>query len=309
MKRKTMLTAAALAGVLLLGGCRSGNQRNQIRLLASNSDSVRVITDKVRFCESTYPLNDSVLLIANFGTESLEPLNRRGRGYILAYSNGETEMFIPADGHLSAPKGMYVKGDKLFVGDVGQVAVYDLSDRQAAPKIISFPKGNDYVNDLAGQGDNLYVSVTDAGKIYRIDIADSADPDTVVPRPWCEIAGPNGLAIAGDSMYVASFPAEGNVSPLNVIYLVPDLKRPVPQKFIETAGQYDGIALSPDGSTLYVTNWEPAGIYAIDTRTKDVRKVDLGREVKGAADLSLHKGVLSIPDLPSSEVLQYVLYP
>ena len=54
--------------------------------LADNGKNVEVVNEGIRFCESTYPY-DGGILIANFGTEQLNPLNTDGKGYILYYKD------------------------------------------------------------------------------------------------------------------------------------------------------------------------------------------------------------------------------
>lgn len=52
--------------------------------LAGNEKQVEIVNENIRYCESTYPYNGGIL-IANFGTEQLNPLNAEGKGYILYY--------------------------------------------------------------------------------------------------------------------------------------------------------------------------------------------------------------------------------
>ena len=132
--------------------------------------------------------------------------------------------------------------------------------------------------------------------------------DKVIPKAWCDVIGANGIIIDGNTMYVASYPADGNTTPDNVIYRISDLSVPQPEKFTTEAGQYDGIALSADKKTLYVTNWVPAGVYSIDMATKKQDFVKLNTSVIGAADMSLVDGVLYVPDLPNSQVVVHTFH-
>ena len=136
---------------------------------ASAQTVVNVIDKGIRYCESTYPYNDG-LLIANFGTEQLNPLNTEGKGYIVLHKDGKNEVLIPADGHLSAPKGMLVRDGYLYVCDVNKVMVYNLADKAAEPRTIALPKGNLFANDLVSEGDYLYVSVTNTDRMRTIQI-------------------------------------------------------------------------------------------------------------------------------------------
>lgn len=139
-------------------------------LMASAQTGWKVVSEGLRFCESTYPYEGGIL-IANFGTEQLNPLNTEGKGYIVHYKNGKSEVMVPADGNLSAPKGMFIRDPYLYVCDVNKVVVYNLKDVQKAPVVVTFPEGNLFVNDLVAEGNWLYASVTNTGKIFRMDIS------------------------------------------------------------------------------------------------------------------------------------------
>ena len=62
--------------------------------LAGNEKQVEIVNENIRYCESTYPYNGGIL-IANFGTEQLNPLNAEGKGYILYYKNTRVRVRVP----------------------------------------------------------------------------------------------------------------------------------------------------------------------------------------------------------------------
>lgn len=306
---KTRIFIISLAGLLAISfsSCNLGQKKSKMEATSPAIPETEVITEGIRFCESTYPYKGG-LLIANFGTDELNPLNREGKGYILYYKDGKSHTMIPADGHLNAPKGMYEKAGYLFICDVNKIVVYNLNNLQSEPQTIRFSENDLFINDLAAVGETLYASVTNTGKIYSIDISDLTALDKVIPGAWCDVVGANGLIIDGNSMYVASYPADGNTTPDNVVYHISDLSVPQPEKFISEAGQYDGIALSADKKTLYITNWSPSGVYSIDMATRKQELVKLQTSVIGAADMSLVNGVLYVPDLANSRVVVHILH-
>lgn len=301
MRNRIFLIASiALSTVVASCGTKSA------KTAGDQQPELTVISENIRFCESTYPYEGGIL-IANFGTEQLNPLNTEGKGYIVAYKNGATSVLIPADGNLSAPKGMHLKENYLFICDVNKVVVYHLAATDEKPQVITFPEGDLFVNDLAAAGDVLYVSVTNSGRIYRMDIS---RPDAVgAPVAWTEVPGPNGIIIENGTMYVASYPADGNTTDANAIYRITDLTQPTPEKFIATPGQYDGIALSADKKTMYITNWVPAEVSAINMETKAITPLNIGLEkpLIGAADITVTGECMYIPDLPNSRVVIYPL--
>lgn len=268
------------------------------------SETAKVITEKIRFCESTYPYNGGIL-IANFGTEELNPLNDEKKGYILYYKNDEIKPFIPADGNLSAPKGMFERDNYLYICDVNKLVIYNLKALDKAPQIVRFPADDLFLNDLAASGNTLYISVTNSGRIYTLDIGNPSDIAQSSLVKWLDITGPNGIIPDGNTMYVASYPADGSTTDANVIYKVSNLKQPTVEKFFNVASQYDGIALSTDKQTLYVSSWTPASVSAIDMKTKKQTILPVGEGLAGPADMTLLNGTLFIPDLPNSRVLIY----
>ena len=112
MKKRIFLAAVAVAAV----ACSS----------AEKTPTTPVLTDKIVFCEATLPL-DGKLLVGSFGSDEFNPLNTEGKGYILEFTDTVSRVLIPADGTLSAPKGLLVKDDYLFIADVGKMAVYNLA--------------------------------------------------------------------------------------------------------------------------------------------------------------------------------------
>lgn len=290
--RKMSIGAMALLGMVTL----------TMTSCTDREKSVEVVSDGIRFCESTYPYDGGVL-IANFGTEQLNPLNTEGKGYILHFKDGKTTTLIAADGHLNAPKGMFVREHYLYVCDVNKIVVYDLQQPDATPETVSLPEGHLFVNDLAASGNDLYVSVTNTDRIFKLDITDPANPGPV--QEWATVPGPNGLLMADGMLYVASYPADGQTGEQHVVYRIDNLNDPKPEKFVTVAGQYDGIAFSSDRKALYVTNWSPAGLSRIDLDTKTLTSVavTLEQDLSGPADISVADGKIYIPDLPASRVV------
>ncbi len=290
--KKTTFASLSMMAALIFSSCGSQPEKT----------SVTIFDEGLRYCESTYPYEGG-LLIANFGSTQLDPLNTEGKGYIVRYKDGTSEVLIPADGNLSGPRGMYLRNDRLFICDVNKIVVYNLADREEAPRVIVLPEGEAFVNDLVAEGNNLYASVTNTGHIFRLDITDPAQPGE--PELWLEIAGPNGLVIRDGVMYVASYSPDGEAKSEHVIYRIGDLQNPVAEPFVTVPGQYDGIAFSGDGKSLYVTNWAPAGISRIDMQTREIQPVELTLETPlvGPADMTVADGKIYVPDLPNSRVV------
>ena len=108
--KKTTLTSLSMMAALILSSC--GSQ--------PKTPAVTIFDEGLRYCESTYPYEGGIL-VANFGSTQLDPLNTEGKGYIVRYKDGASEVLIPADGNLSGPRGMYLRDGHLFICDVNKM--------------------------------------------------------------------------------------------------------------------------------------------------------------------------------------------
>lgn len=209
-----------------------------------------VLTHNLQVCYSVCPYQDG-LLIANWGTDSINPLNSEGKGYIAFHKEGVTSILIPADGTLSAPKGMAVKDDYLFVTDVNKVVVYNLNETSGQPQVIPFPEGNDFVSDVAIVGNVLLASVTNTSSIYALDISNLAHIDVGSLAVYAVVPGATSLCVSDYHLFIGSSTTYGEPTEFNVIYMIDDLSNPVPQAITHRIGQYQDLALTPDGESLY----------------------------------------------------------
>lgn len=269
-------------------------------------------TNGLRFCESTLPYKD-MMLVANFGVEELDPLNTQGKGYISAIDNrGQITTFIENDGNLSAPKGMAVLGGRLFVADVNKVVVYNLRKTSEKPQIIQFPDGELFVNDIITIGENVVVSVTNTGHIFCFNASEINNLTQAKLTLFADLPGANGLALHDTKMYVASYNPSGEPASENVIYvadLMADKTEFKPLIADLVPGQFDGIAVSNSGKQIYFTSWtstDGTGAvyrYNLDNDSARSERLSIGNTLVGPADISIDKlGNLWIPDLPNSTV-------
>lgn len=209
-----------------------------------------VLTRNLQICYSVCPYQDG-LLISNWGTDSINPLNQEGKGYIAFHKEGVTSILIPADGTLSAPKGMAVKDDYLFVADVNKVVVYNLNETSGQPQVIPFPEGNDFVSDVVIVGNVLLASVTNTSSIYALDISNLAHIDVGSLAVYAVVPGATSLCVSDYHLFIGSSTTYGEPTEFNVIYMIDDLSNPVAQPMTHRIGQYQDLALTPDGESLY----------------------------------------------------------
>lgn len=266
----------------------------------------KAITDQVQFCESVCFKGDT-LLIANFGGTELNPLNQDGKGYILANVNGKNQMYISPTGLLNAPKGMLVHNGYLYVADVNQIVVFDLSQTEPAGRAIPMPTDELFVNDIAidPSGERLFITVTNTGNIYTLN---TLQPDSLSKEDvsfYTNVEGANGIAIDSDKMYVASYPADGKTKASNTIYIIENMAKPEPKPLIERPGQYDGLVV--DGGILFFTNWENSEVGEINLADNEVELLNLTKKPVGPARIVVKNGKIFVPDLPGSQVIEHQL--
>ena len=258
---------------------------------------VSVIREDVCFSESVLP-HDGGLFISNFGSEQMTPRADEFEGYIIFRKDGVNKKIV--DG-LHKPTAMKVKDNFLFVCDETVLKVFDLKNLKAAPQVVTFAENDKVVNALALDGDTLYISITNSGRIYSLDVSNPKRLGN--PKLWLELGGVNGMTIGGGEMFIATIPADyRTVTEEDVIYRVRNLKKPVAEKFFDVPGLYDGVALSDDRKTLYVSDWLSASVIAVDVATKKVRVVYEEAGI-GPADIAQAGGMLFIPDLVNSRLI------
>ena len=253
--------------------------------------SVLVYSDSIQSAESACPYDGGVLF-SNFGGED--------GGYVLYRKNGITETLIPAGAGLNRPTGMAAANGRIYVCDGDSVKVFDAANVGAGYTEIRLGEDGHLFNDVELVGNDLYISVTDADAIYRVDVS----ADGAVPEKWVEVSGPNGIVVGGDSMYIASISKDfTSVNADNVIYRVSDLGAPQAEPFVEVPGLYDGVALSDDGSTLYYSDWNTASVEAVEIGAG--RRATLYKEAGiGPADIAQKGGILYVPDLTGNRILE-----
>ncbi len=301
MKLVTYLFSAAF--MLSLVACSS-----------SKSHNVEVFSADLKFCEGTTSYGDKIL-VTNFGSSQLNPLNSEQQGYVMMLGEGGMETFIESDGFLSAPKGMCVVDNYLLIADVNRVVVYNMSDLGSEPQVVQFPDGELFVNDIALYGNMVLVSVTNTGSIYSIDGSDLASAAAQTPAKVGSVPGANGLVVSGEKIYVASYDPADNPSSENIIYVATygHAGLEVRPLFADMPyGQYDGVALSSDGASLITTTWcsstkEAAAVWIIDLESGAIEELLPNIEFKGPADITVSGDYLYIPELVDSKLYRVEL--
>lgn len=298
---KVMMVVAVLT--ITLASCKN----KQTEQTAENNDNGAPITENLRFCESVLPY-DGGLLIANFGTKTLDATNT-GLGYITYYKDGRNQLLIPADGNLTQPRGMGLFQDYLFVACLNSIVVYNLNNLTEEPQIILFPEDDLIVNDIAiNNGGTLFASVSNTGRVYILNIQNPENIDVKSLMRYVEITGANGLVLDGRHLYIASYNPEGEPTDDNVLYVLDDVSNPTDVRHLTgIPGQYDGLALSPDGTLLFFTDWSNEGrVGYIRFENGEITYLP-SDGIVGPADLCVWNSDLCVPDLVNSTVVRFLI--
>ncbi len=275
---------------------------------AASAADLRVSSDQTVggfvFPESVaYDAKGKVLYVGNFGGAKLDPAAKDGLGYISKVGlNGKVieEKVFPVKGGepLNKPKGIWIRGDRLWVTDIDAVWIFDLKTKKG--RKLALPVG--FANDPAVAGNVLYVSDNRNDQLVRVEPADFLNAKSE-PKVTTVFAGaqinPNGLYPARDGMllmvgFLAADKPRG-IYALGVSGQIKALSEPI--------GRLDGLYELKDGSLL-ATDWNTGSLFHWSEKTG---KQDLATGFKGPADFCVVPGAggsmtVVVPDLPQSQL-------
>lgn len=142
-------------------------------------------------------------LVSNFGGYTVSPTTRDGNGFISVVGQYGT-LAEPWLTGLHAPHGMRARGNRLYVADVGEVAIVRIG-RSAGTllEVVPIP-GAEFLNDVAvdpATGD-VFVSDSFTDTIHRLP-GGKGPAEVFVQGSLLE--APNGLLVDGGELIVASF--------------------------------------------------------------------------------------------------------
>ena len=291
---------------LIVSACAAIVQVAAAQAAEKEAKALRVVSDQTatgfKFPESVaYDPKAKVLYVGQFGSE-LKPAEKDGQGKISKVGlDGKVleERFLPASGEtLHKPKGIWVRGDRLWVTDIDVIWIFDLKSRKG--RKLELP-GMGFANDPTVQGNNLYISDNRNDLLYRVSPADFLNHKDK-PEIGIVFAGkginPNGLYPGKDgSVLMGGFMAADK--PRGIYSLGKDGEI---KTLAKDVGRIDGIYQMKDGSLL-VTDWN-SGSLAHWSAKDGLRP--LAKGFKGPADFSVAPGpkglTVFVPDLAKSEL-------
>lgn len=243
---------------------------------------------------------DGIAYVSSMGGE---PTAKDGDGFISKISlDGKMVALRWATG-LDAPKGMALVRDRLYVADIDKLVAIDTGTGKIAATYAA--KDAKFLNDVAADGEGrVYVSDMGANTLWRL--ADGRF------EPWLEDAvldAPNGLAVRGGALIVASFGMTGE-----------DGKTRAPGRLLEVSienksvrdlgaggarGNLDGL-VDLGGGALLVSDWVAGAVYRVDGAGKSELLLDLNQ---GSADIDAIPGerLLLVPMMLDDLVAAYRL--
>jgi hypothetical protein len=292
---------------LVLSACMAVAQVGMSpQAFGQEAKGLRVVSDRTvtgfAFPESVaYDPKAKVLYMGQFGSE-LKPAEKDGKGRISKLSLDGTileDRFLPAHGEtLHKPKGIWVRGDRLWVTDIDAVWIFDLKSRKG--RKLDLP-GMGFANDPTVQGNALYISDNRNDLLYRVEPADflnhQGSPQIAVVFAGKSIQ-PNGLYPARDG----SLLLVGFLSPKQARGIYSVSKSGEIKTLAKEIGRLDGIYQLRDGSLL-VTEWNSGTLSRWSPKTG---MQTLASGFKGPADFCVipdAQGLtVVVPDLVQSQL-------
>lgn len=190
---------------------------------------------------------------------------------------------------LSAPKGMAVHGNQLYVGDMSNVVVIDL-DKGAIAKRIAVP-GAQGLNDVAVTPEGvIYVSDSPGKKVFAIK---DGKPSVFLDN----LKGPNGLLVHRGELLVADGTGAHKVGKDG--------------KLTQISGGMEGVLdglepiaeneylLSTWQGTIYYIGSDGANEIILDTREQKINAADIGYDP--------NKRIVYVPTFFKNSVVAYEL--
>ncbi len=188
---------------------------------------------------------------------------------------------------LSAPKGLAVHGNNLYVGDMSELVVIDI-EKGAIAKRIAVP-GAKGLNDVAATPDGvIYASDSPGKKVYVIK---DGKPSVHLDN----LQGPNGLLFHRGQLYVADGKGVSKVGKDG--------------KLVEVSGGMEGVldGLEPIADNEYLLSTWQGTIYHIKSDGSNEIVLDTRADKINAADIGYDpaKRIVYVPTFFKNSVTAY----
>lgn len=248
-------------------------------------------------------------LLASIGN-TLTPSDHDGDGRIIRLSE-DGKILSPSvvpKIKLHAPKGLAWQDGVLYLTDIDRVLGIRVADGRVVFQL-SFIGVASFLNDIAIRDSNtLYVSASDKGVIYQVDIRNKTYQALQIPI----IAGVNGLLAdtARHRLYFVSMGDQQNPGYLGEIQVNSLKVQPLlTASGDKITGSLDGLQRRSD--RLYFSDWAaPSGSAPIrwfDLSTAEQGALMVRGAGQGPADFGIHDSILCLPEMKAGCVTLHVL--
>lgn len=191
---------------------------------------------------------------------------------------------------LSAPKGMGIKGDSLYVTDIDQLVIIQISKSKIVNRISV--KGAKFLNDIdIAKDGTVYFSDTYGNNIHTYN---GKEVKTLISNE--ALGNPNGIHCNGDVLTLSSF---GKAQ----VYTI-DTKNPAIMVKTDSLAGGDGVEPYKDG--YLVSNWN-GEIYFVNKDWKKHIILDTKSEKRNAADIEFlpSQNLVLVPEFFGNKVSAY----
>lgn len=237
---------------------------------------------------------DDVYLLSNFGSGGPTTIDNDGFISRVDAETGEITELEWIKGTLSAPKGMTIVDNTLYVADLDAVEMYDLGNDGAQlgeipidTAQVTFPNdvcaGDDGTVYLTDTGLRPDFSSSDTDAVYRID----GGQLTPVAVGADELKGPNGCWVDDGGLLVVTFGS-------NEILHIGE-NGDVSQIAVLASGSLDGIV--SNGADYYVTSWEGESVFRVNLTSGEITIAAAETPAPAALGLDTERNRLIIPHL------------
>lgn len=197
---------------------------------------------------------------------------------------------------LNDPKGLLVKGNKLFTADNTELVEIDIPSGKVVQK--KAVAGSGMLNDVAeGNAGELFVSDTRNSSIYRMETSGNVEEWLNSP----DLEQPNGLLVDENGIYVAAW---GKDQPGNLLK-VNGITKEIEKITGQGIGNLDGIQEISENS-FYISDWATGKIYKVAVSGEQEEVLTSG---KSAGDILFlkDKNELLLPMNQQNELWWYKL--
>lgn len=236
-----------------------------------------------------YDFKRNVVFVANINQFS--PSAKDGDGFIsLLNPDGKIQDLKWVEG-LNDPKGMGIRGNKLYVADMTELVEIDIDKAEITKR---YPvDGAQFLNDITIDAKGtVYISDTGGAKVYELK-----GDKVVVFLEGTVMEGANGLLAEKDRLIVASA-YTGNIS-------LVDYATKNAQVWVSGISYADGIAKDVLHN-YFISSWE-GEIYYVKKSGDKEKILDTKAAGINAADIDyiLHGNLLLVPTFGDNRVVAY----